>query len=532
MIVGSGASAVHFALSVLYKGYHVKMLDIGFKKPETNNPHFSFNELKQYADDPVQYLLGRDYEAVSLPTDETVYYGFPPSKQYIFKPVPQFKFKAEGFKPLFSFAQGGLAEAWTAGVYPFNDEELTDFPFSYADIAPYYGELAKRIGISGEADDLIRFYPFHENVMPPLELDLHSKILLRDYADHKTHLNRDIGVYLGRSRLATLSQDKDGRKACCYSGRCHWGCPTQSLYTPSSTLHECQQYSNFQYLPQMYVKHFDYNHENRITAVVTEEIDTEKLHQFNVDKLVLAAGTLSSSKIFMESVFQKTGTIIKLPGLMDNRQVWAPFVNLKMIGKQFDPESYQYHQVVVGMNSDRPKEFVHGLITTLTTALIHPLIQNMPLSLKASSFLFRDLHAGLGLVNVNFHDTRRKANFLTLETDGKSSDTILKIKYSPPKDENNRIAKNLKRLRKALRRIGCIAPSRMQEKRPMGASIHYAGTLPMSKKKDTLTTSNFCRSHDFPNLYIVDGTTFPFLPAKNLTLTLMANAIRVAEAEF
>jgi hypothetical protein len=27
----------------------------------------------------------------------------------------------------------------------------------------------------------------------------------------------------------------------------------------------------------------------------------------------------------------------------------------------------------------------------------------------------------------------------------------------------------------------------------------------------------------------VDGTTFPFLPAKNLTLSLMANAARIAD---
>jgi choline dehydrogenase-like flavoprotein len=37
-----------------------------------------------------------------------------------------------------------------------------------------------------------------------------------------------------------------------------------------------------------------------------------------------------------------------------------------------------------------------------------------------------------------------------------------------------------------------------------------------------------CRSHDFANLYIADGTSYPFLPAKNITFTLMANAARIA----
>ena len=68
--------------------------------------------------------------------------------------------------------------------------------------------------------------------------------------------------------------------------------------------------------------------------------------------------------------------------------------------------------------------------------------------------------------------------------------------------------------------------------RPMGASVHYAGTLPMSKDAAPFTTTEFCQSRDLDNLFVVDGATFPFLPAKNITFTLMANAVRVAEAAF
>ena len=68
-------------------------------------------------------------------------------------------FRPQGLTPLNSFAQGGLAEAWTAGVYPFHEEELSDFPFSYQDIRPHYDEISARIGISGTGDDLSRFSP-------------------------------------------------------------------------------------------------------------------------------------------------------------------------------------------------------------------------------------------------------------------------------------------------------------------------------------------------------------------------------------
>jgi choline dehydrogenase-like flavoprotein len=64
----------------------------------------------------------------------------------------------------------------------------------------------------------------------------------------------------------------------------------------------------------------------------------------------------------------------------------------------------------------------------------------------------------------------------------------------------------------------------------MGASVHYAGTIPMTRENSAWTATPEGRSRDFENLFLADGTTFPFLPAKNLTFTLMANASRIAEA--
>jgi choline dehydrogenase-like flavoprotein len=54
----------------------------------------------------------------------------------------------------------------------------------------------------------------------------------------------------------------------------------------------------------------------------------------------------------------------------------------------------------------------------------------------------------------------------------------------------------------------------------------------MSRTPGRHTTSETCKSHEFPNLFIVDGATFPFLPAKNITFSLMANAVRIASRAF
>jgi hypothetical protein len=280
------------------------------------------------------------------------------------------------------------------------------------------------------------------------------------------------------------------------------------------------------------VNHFKFNTKREITSVIAESANGGKSYEFSADNFVLAAGTLSSSRIFLESIYQNTGEIIKLPGLIDNRQVLVPFINLAMIGDSYNPESYQYHQLSMGVESEQPKEYVHCQITTLKTALAHPIIQSMPLDLKTAIFVYRNVHSALGLVNVNLHDVRRNDNYLTLETNPPSQHSRLVINYLPAADEQRTIKRTVKTVKAALRKLGCVVPPGLTHIRPMGASVHYAGTIPMSAEKATLTASPYCQSHDFKNLYFADGTTYPFLPAKNITFTLMANAVRVAQCSF
>lgn len=531
VIVGSGASAVHFALSVLQKGRQVLMLDVGHEAPAPVMPEATLTELKGQLPDPVRYFLGDEFEAVLYPGAKNEYYGLPPSKNYVLSSVPHFRWRARGFSPLSSFARGGLAQAWTAGVYPFTDAELAAFPFDYADIGPYYDLVAERIGISGAVDDLARFMPVHRHLMPPLELDQHSTVLLEAYQRRRTALNAR-GCFLGRSRLATISRDKDGRRACGYLGRCLWGCPSRSLYTPAMTLDRCRTFEGFRYVSGTYAKYFKLDRRRRITELVTENVSTGAVEELPVETLVLGAGTLSSCRILLESVFRSTGELIRLGGLMDNQQILMPFINLSMLGHRYNPDTYQYHQLGLGIESASPHEYIHGQITTLKTALIHPIVQALPFDLKTSLAIFADLHAALGLVNINLHDTRRASNGLSLEPGEGGEPSRLLIEYQTTDHQRRSMSAAIRRARSALWTLNCVVPPGMSHVRPIGASVHYSGPLPMSESPTAWTTSKHGQSHDFENLFFIDGTTFPFLPAKNLTLTLMANAARIGDQAF
>jgi choline dehydrogenase-like flavoprotein len=106
----------------------------------------------------------------------------------------------------------------------------------------------------------------------------------------------------------------------------------------------------------------------------------------------------------------------------------------------------------------------------------------------------------------------------------------LGIRYRPAPDDRRQITRTLAAMRHALWKLGAVVPPGMTRVLAHGSSIHYAGTLPMTPDARPFTTSPEGRSRDMVNLSIADGAAFPFLPAKNLTYTLMANAVRIASA--
>jgi hypothetical protein len=263
--------------------------------------------------------------------------------------------------------------------------------------------------------------------------------------------------------------------------------------------------------------------------VIAHQVEDGSHKEFKTDKLILAAGPICTAEIFLESIRRDTGKIVQLHGLMDNRQILVPFVNLKMIGKAYDPETYQFHLLAMGLEGDTLKNYVHGQITCLTTALVHPIVQKIPLDLRTAIGFFRSTRSGLGILNLNFADTRRRDNIITLDEDNNGQISLV-IEYTAHSGEKKEMRQAFNRAKKALLKLGCIVPPGTFRVRAKGESVHYAGTMPMSKIRGKYTTSEFCQSHYFENLFIVDGSTFPFLPAKNITFTLMANAVRVAEA--
>lgn len=83
-------------------------------------------------------------------------------------------------------------------------------------------------------------------------------------------------------------------------------------------------------------------------------------------------------------------------------------------------------------------------------------------------------------------------------------------------------------IRKAYSKLGGIVlPGSFTVGKP-GGDIHYAGTLPMRKQPAMGETSANGEVYGLQGVHVVDGASFPLLTEKSPTLTLMANADRIA----
>jgi choline dehydrogenase-like flavoprotein len=64
---------------------------------------------------------------------------------------------------------------------------------------------------------------------------------------------------------------------------------------------------------------------------------------------------------------------------------------------------------------------------------------------------------------------------------------------------------------------------------PLAGVAHQNGTIRFGRDLKTSALDVNCKAHDLDNLYVVDGSFFPSSGAVNPALTIMANALRVAD---
>lgn len=127
---------------------------------------------------------------------------------------------------------------------------------------------------------------------------------------------------------------------------------------------------------------------------------------------------------------------------------------------------------------------------------------------------------------ITAEDLPDPANRVELRDDG----SIRLVYVENNLEAFSRLENKLKQLVTAVeRRRGRALPRFLTAKLGISGTSHQCGTLRFGTSPDSSVLDLNCRAHDLDNLYVVDSSFFPSSSAVNPSLTIMANALRVAE---
>lgn len=99
-----------------------------------------------------------------------------------------------------------------------------DWPFDYDALRPYYDQVQRDVGMSGDAEKEIWRPPGDPYPLPPALITNHGRVLARGFEALKMHTSP--------IPIAVLSTPYNGRPACLWDGWCDAGCPIGALANP------------------------------------------------------------------------------------------------------------------------------------------------------------------------------------------------------------------------------------------------------------------------------------------------------------
>ena len=511
IIAGSG-SAGTFAAYML-QGTNTAVIDTGKTPPTSGFNGGNLYDLRK-RQNLFEETIGNRFESLNnIERTELSPKVKSPLMQYVVEKVKDAPdIRSNNFHPVLSYAEGGLANAWGAQVYRLNNQDLESFPISAQDLEPYYDTLTQHIGISGTTDDLKPFHGSSKTLLPPLKLSSQGLDFLVRYQNRRSFFQKK-HIYIGRPRLAILSVDHKGRKKHAYDNLEFFQPRLSSIYSPAFTLRSLVEKGRVRYLAGCFIERYEEKPDH--VLVFSRDIDTGSGRTFHCKKLIICLGALNTARIVLHS---NQDDQTKLP-ILENPCSFTPLISFRRIGMPLEKRSNSSQLNIFYSGPLWPKPVV-GMIYGLDGLLRSDMLFNFPLTVSGCIAAAKYLLPAMSLLQVFYPEEERESNYLKIDASGN-----LVINYEPMKPG---IVERL--LLKSFRRIGYYSIPSFIRYAEAGMSIHYGGSLPMRKDpRNRYETHPDGRLKGSRHVYIGDSANFSQLPAKNLTFTIMANSMRIAE---
>ncbi len=517
IIVGAGAAATAAALELARHGVRPLMLDVGHTNPpDAPRGEGNLYEFRQ-RQDSFDLLIGNDLVGLSnvLSGADGVAKLNAPNMAFITRGAQTLgPLEQAGFDAIQSFALGGLGNGWGGGLYRFVDADLAGFPYPAAELEPHFDTLTREIGISGAGDDLAPFFGSPAELLPPLRLSFNADRIHAAYRARRDRLNSR-KLRIGYPRVGVLSQPKDDRPACDYSNLEFWQ-EQPYCYTPAVTLRKLIASGQIEYRPGVLVSSWSETPDG--VTVTGADTATGEAVSFEGGTVLLAAGAINTARIVLRS---RGDYLTRLP-LLENPVLQVPFVLPAAIGHRLDTHAFGLVQLNLVWETPAYSRYLQGSFIELTAPLRAEFFGRFPLAARGNLALVRTMLPAMMLLQLYFPAESQAPASLQLREDGR-----LRIEGAPRRIDLG----GLRDLFGMLRSLGLWTHRLLIQQPVTGHAIHYAGTLPMRAAPGPYECDRAGRLAGTRRVFVADSSSFASLTAKNMSLGMMAHAMRVADLQ-
>ncbi len=524
LIVGSGCSGAMAAQTLVDAGREVAMLDAGNENTLMSPvPQGDFLTLRKTDPEQYRYFLGEDAEGVTQGDIGKGAQITPVRKHMTTYVDTHLSVQSDTFSPVESLGYGGLGIGWGLQCWEYSIPEMRAAGLEPQRMKQAYETISTRIGISGTKDSAAKYtLGSLKTYQPSPTMDRNHQAIYQKYAARK-HSFDSKGLFLGRTPLALITKDTDGRKGYAYRDMDFYTDNDQSAWRPWMTINALKPRSNFTYIGGYLVIRFIEKKQH--VEVICLQIGTNKTASFRCKTLILATGTLGSARIALRSL-EQAGK--QLP-LLCNPYTYVPCLQPTMVGKAAEPNKLGFAQLSLFLDEQRNNFDVSvSSLYTYQSLMLFRIIKQAPFNLRDARLLLQYVLSGIVIMGVHHPDERSDQKYISLVDDLSSpTQDALKIHYVLEDDKKREFARREKKIIAGVRKTGLYAIKRINP--GYGSSIHYAGTLPFSKKDEAFTLRNDGKLHGTQHVYVADSSGFTYLPARGLTFSLLANAHTVAE---
>jgi choline dehydrogenase-like flavoprotein len=425
---------------------------------------------------------------------------------------------SESVEALASLARGGLSNAWGAAMLPVRERDIANWPIKLDELTPHYEAVLNFVPLAAEHDELSELLPLYTDSPGRLRRGPQAELVLRHLRRHAAQL-QTAGFNFGASRLAVTAV-VDHPNRCRYCGMCLYGCPYHSIYNSSHTLAALIDAGKVDYRGGVYVDRLTATGDS-VTIHAHERGRPAAKCEFSASRVLVACGALSSTRLMMESM----GSTRRACRMLDSQYFVIPMVTFGATPVSVATQGNTLAQVFLALDGERVSmRSIHLQLYGYNDLVLSSLAAQLRLGKDTIERVLQPLLGRLLVLQGYFHSDDSPGMSVTVDAGG------LRLVGEQRAAGVRRVKRLVRRLAANARPLGMAPIPGLAQTGWPGKSNHLGGSFPMSHRPDAFQTDTLGRPPDWDRVHLVDASVLPSVPATTMTLSVMANAHRIAMA--